>query len=111
MSTGWWPRPPRPCARPTRAPRGQWPARPDGAREPRPAPQGRGAGGTMTNALGGLELPRPAAPADEGPLDARLYDLVEARVRRLLTDNPIFATVLGVHSEDGRLGDASRDAV
>ncbi len=65
----------------------------------------------MTNLLGGLELPRPAAAPDEGPLDARLYDLVETRVRRLLTDNPIAATYFGVHSEDSRLGDATRDAV
>jgi uncharacterized protein (DUF885 family) len=75
-----------------------------------PSPLG-GAGGTMTNLLGGLALPRPAAAPDEGPLDARLYDLVETRVRRLLSDNPIAATYFGVHSEDSRLGDASRDAV
>jgi uncharacterized protein (DUF885 family) len=65
----------------------------------------------MTTQLGGLELPRPARAADAGPLDDRLYDLVETRVRRLLVDNPILATYLGVHSEDARLGDASRDAV
>jgi uncharacterized protein (DUF885 family) len=65
----------------------------------------------MTNLLGGLDLPRPAAAPDEGPLDARLYDLVEARVRRVFTDNPIAATYFGIHSEDHRLGDAGRDAV
>ena len=65
----------------------------------------------MTTLLGGLDLPRPAAAPDAGPLDDRLYDLVEARVRRLLTDNPITATYLGVHSEDHRLGDAGREAV
>ncbi|HYO43805.1 MAG TPA: DUF885 family protein, partial [Candidatus Limnocylindrales bacterium] len=65
----------------------------------------------MTNQLGGLDLPRPAAAPDEGPLDARLYDLVETRVRRLLTDNPIAATYFGIHTEDHRLGDAGRDAV
>jgi len=65
----------------------------------------------MTNLLGGLELPRPAPTPGDGPLDASFYDLVEARVRRLFTDNPIVATYFGVHSEDHRLGDASRDAV
>ncbi len=65
----------------------------------------------MTNLLGGLELPRPAPAPDEGPLDARFYDMVETRVRRLLTDNPIAATYVGIHSEDHRLGDAGRDAV
>ncbi len=65
----------------------------------------------MTNQLGGVDLPRPAPAADEGPLDARLYDLVETRVRRLFTDNPIAATYFGLHSEDHRLGDAGRDAV
>jgi len=56
-------------------------------------------------------LPRPAPAADEGPLDSRLYDLVEARVRRLVRDNPILATSLGLHDEDGRLGDPSADAM
>jgi uncharacterized protein (DUF885 family) len=65
----------------------------------------------MTSLLGGMALPRPAAGPDAGPLDDHLYDLVEARVRRLLTDNPILATSLGIGSEDHRLGDASRDAV
>ncbi len=65
----------------------------------------------MTNELGGVDLPRPAPAPDEGPLDARLYDLVETRVRRVFTDNPIAATYFGIHSEDHRLGDAGRDAV
>ena len=65
----------------------------------------------MTDLLTGVPLPRPAAAADEGPLDTAFYDLVEARFRRIVTDNPIFATYLGIHSEDSRLGDASRDAV
>ena len=65
----------------------------------------------MTDQLTGIELPRPAPAADPGPLDARLYDLVETRVRRLLVDNPILATYLGIHTEDARLGDASHDAV
>ena len=65
----------------------------------------------MTNELGGVDLPRPAPAPDEGPLDSRLYDLVETRVRRLFKDNPIAATYFGIHSEDHRLGDAGRDAL
>jgi uncharacterized protein (DUF885 family) len=65
----------------------------------------------MRNLLGGMDLPRPAPAPDEGPLDARFYDLVETRVRRVMTDNPIAATYFGIHTEDHRLGDASRDAV
>jgi uncharacterized protein (DUF885 family) len=65
----------------------------------------------MTTLLGGQDLPRPAVAPDAGPLDDRLYDLVETRVRRLFTDNPITATYFGIHSEDHRLGDAGRDAV
>ena len=65
----------------------------------------------MTTLLGGQDLPRPAATPDAGPLDDRLYDIVETRVRRLFTDNPIMATYFGIHSEDHRLGDAGRDAV
>jgi uncharacterized protein (DUF885 family) len=61
--------------------------------------------------LQGVELPRPEPATDAGPLDDRLYDLVEARVRRVLTDNPMYATYLGIHTEDHRLGDSSRDAV
>ena len=57
-----------------------------------------------------IALPRPAPAADAGPLDERLYDLVEARVRRLIVESPSLATVLGIHTEDDRLGDASRDA-
>ena len=58
-----------------------------------------------------IDLPRPAPGPDAGPLDERLYDLVEARVRRVLHDNPILATFLGVAAEDHRLGDPSRDAI
>jgi uncharacterized protein (DUF885 family) len=56
-----------------------------------------------------LTRPEPADPA--GPLDDRFYDLVEERFRRLLSDNPVVATYLGVHTEDERLGDGSRDAL
>ena len=65
----------------------------------------------MIEQLPGVDLPRPAPAAEPGPLDEHLYDLVEARVRRLLVDNPSLATYLGIHTEDHRLGDASRDAV
>ncbi len=65
----------------------------------------------MIEQLPGVELPRPSPAAEPGPLDERLYDLVEARVRRLLVENPPLATYLGIHTEDHRLGDASRDAV
>ena len=65
----------------------------------------------MIKQLPDVELPRPTPAADAGPLDDALYDLVETRVRRLLVDNPIVATFLGIHTEDHRLGDPSRDAV
>jgi uncharacterized protein (DUF885 family) len=63
----------------------------------------------MTPPAGTIVLTRPAPAPDAGPLDERLYDLVEARVRRLIVDQPILATTLGIHTEDDRLGDASRD--
>jgi uncharacterized protein (DUF885 family) len=65
----------------------------------------------VTRTLADLQLPRPPAAPGGGPLDSRLYDLVEARVRRLFRDNPVMATAFGTGTEDGRLGDPSRDAV
>ena len=65
----------------------------------------------MIEDLSGVELPRPAPATPPGPLDDQLYDLVERRVRRLLADNPVMATLHGIHTEDHRLGDASRDRV
>ncbi|MDO8484486.1 MAG: DUF885 domain-containing protein [Candidatus Limnocylindrales bacterium] len=56
-------------------------------------------------------LPRPAPAADPGPLDDRLYDLVEARFVRLVRDNPVFGTALGFHQDDDLLGDGSREQV
>jgi uncharacterized protein (DUF885 family) len=56
-------------------------------------------------------LPRPAAAQDRGPLDDRFYDLVERRFARLVRDNPILGTALGLHQDDDMLGDGSRDAV
>jgi uncharacterized protein (DUF885 family) len=56
-------------------------------------------------------LPRPA-PADEpGPGDDAFYDLVEARFRRLVRDNPVLGTALGLHALDDELGDGGREAV
>ena len=57
-----------------------------------------------------VALTRPTSEAP-GPLDERLYDLVEARFRRLLRDHPSFATFVGIHTDDRRLGDGTRDAV
>ena len=65
----------------------------------------------MTERLRGVDLPRPEPAADKGPLDTRFYDLVEARVRRVFVDNPVYASLFGIHTEDHRLGDGSRDAV
>lgn len=65
----------------------------------------------MTDASAQLALPRPARTPDAGPLDERLYDLVEARARRAFHTNPVLASYFGVHAEDSRLGDPSRDAV
>ena len=56
-------------------------------------------------------LPELTRPEAETPGDTVLYDLVEERFRRLLRDHPAFATFVGIHTEDERLGDASRDAV
>ncbi|HKF86165.1 MAG TPA: DUF885 domain-containing protein [Candidatus Limnocylindrales bacterium] len=65
----------------------------------------------MTERLPGVHLPRPEPATDAGPLDDLFYGLVETRVRRLFEDNPALASQFGVHTEDHRLGDASRDAV
>jgi len=65
----------------------------------------------MTQPLPDVALTRPEPAPDAGPLDERLYDLVATRVRRVVRDNPVFGTYLGIHTEDARLGDGSRDAV
>jgi uncharacterized protein (DUF885 family) len=65
----------------------------------------------MTASLDDIALPRPPAATEAGPLDDQFYDLVETRFRRILRDNPIAATYFGLHTEDERLGDGSRDAV
>ena len=58
-----------------------------------------------------LVLPRPVSQPTEGPLDGAFWDLIEADFRRMMADHPIYATYLGIHEDDGRLDDASREAV
>jgi uncharacterized protein (DUF885 family) len=59
--------------------------------------------------FGGVELTRAAPAATPGPMDDRLYDVVEARFRRRVEDEPTWATYLGIHAWDDRLADPSRD--
>ena len=56
-------------------------------------------------------LPRPAPEPEAGPADARLYDLVEARFRRMVEREPVLGTWLGLHDADDQLGDGGRDAL
>ncbi len=65
----------------------------------------------MLDNLADVVLSRPEPATDAGRLDGRLYDLVEARFRRVIRDNPIAGTYYGIHTEDDRLGDGSRDAL
>jgi len=65
----------------------------------------------VTQTIQDVVLTRPEGAANPGPLDDRFYDLVESRFRRIIRDNPLFGTYLGIHTEDHRLGDGSRDAV
>ena len=53
-------------------------------------------------------LPRPAPAASPGPLDDDFYDLVETRFVRLIRDNPVLGTALGLHQDDDLLGDGSQ---
>jgi len=61
--------------------------------------------------FGGVELSRAPAAASPGPLDDRLYDLVEARFRRVVEEEPTWATYLGIHAWDDRLADPSRERI
>ncbi len=65
----------------------------------------------MTDPRSGAALPRPARAAQPGPLDDRFYDLAETRFVRLVRDNPVLGTVLGLHQDDDLYGDGSREAV
>ncbi|HEV7810798.1 MAG TPA: DUF885 family protein, partial [Candidatus Limnocylindrales bacterium] len=65
----------------------------------------------MTDRLEHVALTRPQAGAEPGPLDDRFYDLVESHFRTLIRQNPLLGTYLGIHTEDHRLGDGSRDTV
>jgi uncharacterized protein (DUF885 family) len=56
-------------------------------------------------------LPRPAPAAAPGPLDERFYDLVETRFVRLVRDNPVLGTGIGLHQDDDLYGDGGGDAV
>jgi uncharacterized protein (DUF885 family) len=59
--------------------------------------------------FGGVELTRAAPAPNPGPLDDQLYDLVEARFRRVVEEEPTWATYLGIHAWDDRLPDPSRE--
>lgn len=65
----------------------------------------------MTTADHAIASSRPTGAANPGPLDDALYDLVETRFRRIVSEDPVAATFYGLHDADDRLGDASRDAV
>jgi uncharacterized protein (DUF885 family) len=65
----------------------------------------------VTDTLQDVVLTRPAPAATPGPRDTAFLDLVETRFRRIIADNPIVGTYLGIHTEDRRLGDATRDAL
>ncbi|MGZ6341087.1 MAG: DUF885 family protein, partial [Candidatus Limnocylindrales bacterium] len=56
------------------------------------------------------DLPRPGSAAP-GVLDDRFWDLVEERFRGIVLDHPQVATWFGIHTEDARLPDGSREAV
>jgi uncharacterized protein (DUF885 family) len=58
-----------------------------------------------------LVLPRPDSQPTAGPLDSSFWDLVEADFRRMIVNHPIYATYLGIHDDDSRLDNATRDAM
>jgi uncharacterized protein (DUF885 family) len=64
----------------------------------------------VTETRAAVALSRPDRAIDAGPLDDRFYDLVETRFRRLVRDNPVYGTYVGLHDGDDRWGDGSRDA-
>jgi uncharacterized protein (DUF885 family) len=58
-----------------------------------------------------VALTRPGPADDAGPLDASFYDLVESRFRRVIRDNPVYGTYVGLHEGDDRWGDGSLEAL
>ena len=62
-----------------------------------------------SRSFGGIELTRAAAAATPGPLDDLLYALVESRFRRVVEDQPTYATHLGIHAWDDQLADSTRE--
>jgi uncharacterized protein (DUF885 family) len=64
-----------------------------------------------TSDIATVPLSRPAPSPHPGPLDETLYDLVEERFRHTMQVDPTAATLAGIHTEDHRLADGSRDAV
>ena len=60
-------------------------------------------------AFAGVQLTRAEPAADPGPLDEHFYDLVEARFKRRVEEEPTWATYLGIHAWDDRLPDPSRE--
>ena len=64
----------------------------------------------MTDQRAPRPLPRPAPAPDRGPLDDRFYDLVEERFVRLVNDNPVLGTALGLHRDDDLVADGRSGA-
>jgi len=64
----------------------------------------------MNPALRSVPLTRPEPAPQPDTLDERFHDLVEDHVRRVIDQNPLVGTYLGIHTEDHRLGDGGRDA-
>ncbi|MGH9888438.1 MAG: DUF885 domain-containing protein, partial [bacterium] len=60
-------------------------------------------------AFAGAQLTRAESAPIPGPLDDAFYDLVEARFRSRVEEEPTWATYLGIHAWDDRLPDPSRE--
>ncbi|HYM83235.1 MAG TPA: DUF885 domain-containing protein, partial [Candidatus Dormibacteraeota bacterium] len=80
-------------------------------RRPEPPPRRRTQEVSVNVAERAVPLTRPERAPDAGPLDDRLYDLVEERFRRIVRQNPVIGTYLGLHWADDAWGDGSREAV
>ena len=61
--------------------------------------------------FGGVTLTRAVPSAAPGPLDDRLYDLVESRFRRVVASEPTMATYFGIHAWDDVLADPTRERI